>query len=234
MGLIAAKAALQSFLWSEGLIPLELDSLTVPEEIDAVVTTNSTYLTFGDTDALLAAHPALTLTESQLAQLAVERRWKAEMLKPIVDVKYNALTTRPNDNLEFGAFNENERVFGVDVEFPLFLRKERGGLKMADLKIQDKRFDLENKRLNLRLKFERDRDSWDILEQQYLNISSNADDAQQLLQSERQLFNFGESSLFLVNSRELSYISALTKAISSLAKNRMAEMKTRHSLGIMR
>ncbi len=52
-----------------------------------------------------------------------------------------------------------------------------------------------------------------------------------LLDGERQLFNNGESSLFLVNSRELGFINAQIKLIELVTKNKNAVLKLNYALG---
>ena len=44
----------------------------------------------------------------------------------------------------------------------------------------------------------------------------------QMLEAERRLFDLGESSLFLINTREQAYILANVKLTELIAKNRMA------------
>ena len=68
-------------------------------------------------------------------ELEIERRWKAEQLKPQIDLKYNALTESLG-GVQTGGFNEQDFTFGVDVKVPVFLRKERGGYNSQKLKLK--------------------------------------------------------------------------------------------------
>ena len=52
-----------------------------------------------------------------------------------------------------------------------------------------------------------------------------------LLSGERDLFNGGESSLFMINSREQGYIKAELKMVELVTKNRLAILKINHALG---
>ena len=56
-------------------------------------------------------------------------------------------------------------------------------------------------------------------------------DYRSLLDGERSLFNNGESSLFLVNSRELGFINAQIKLIQLFAKNQKSILKLNYALG---
>jgi outer membrane protein TolC len=50
------------------------------------------------------------------------------------------------------------------------------------------------------------------------------DDSGKLLEAEKQMFEAGESSLFLINQRELSYIQARLKLIESQVKLQQAKL----------
>jgi hypothetical protein len=54
-----------------------------------------------------------------------------------------------------------------------------------------------------------------------------------LLEGERELFRIGESSLFMVNSREMGYINSRAKTIEAFVKNRMARLQTYKSGGLL-
>jgi len=54
-----------------------------------------------------------------------------------------------------------------------------------------------------------------------------------LLNGERQKFDAGESSVFLVNRRELGYINAQVKLIALLAKNYKAALGAEYALGLL-
>jgi hypothetical protein len=61
----------------------------------------------------------------------------------------------------------------------------------------------------------------------------NASDYQRLLNGEKQKFSGGESSLFMVNSRELNYIASRIKLIESIVANKKASLATAHALAIL-
>ena len=47
------------------------------------------------------------------------------------------------------------------------------------------------------------------------------------------MFEIGESSLFMVNSREMDYIQAQLKLIELISKNQTAYIGTLHALGTL-
>ena len=60
---------------------------------------------------------------------------------------------------------------------------------------------------------------WRTAYNQILIFNQTISDLQKLVQDEQTLFNNGESSLFLINYCESSYIDAQVKLIDTLAEN---------------
>lgn len=58
-------------------------------------------------------------------------------------------------------------------------------------------------------------------------------DYRTLLEGERRLFYLGESLLFPVNSRELTYIQSSLKLIEMNAKYEVAYLKSSYTLGVL-
>ena len=67
------------------------------------------------------------------------------MLLPKIDVGYSYLS----DPRYFENYQFNDYKVGIDFKFPLFLRKERGTLKLAKFKIQESEFALGIERVQL-------------------------------------------------------------------------------------
>ena len=70
--------------------------------------------------------------ESQQINLRLSR----ESLKPTINLKYNALAENQFENT-FDTYNMNNYKWGAEVSFPLFIRKERGQVKLDKLKIRE-------------------------------------------------------------------------------------------------
>ena len=160
----------------------------------------------------LDTHPELALYANKGESLRMEERWKAEKLKPKLNVEYHFLNKDFSEGLP-SYFSTNNYKWGAEFSMPLFLREARGDLKVQRIKIEEnnlntewKRNQLEQKTLALEVAYT------NTLSQQEL-AESNAKLYQRLLQAENtKLFN-GESSLFLVNQRENTYFENAIKAI---------------------
>ncbi|AWK07555.1 transporter [Flavobacterium crocinum] len=202
--LAKAKLKLANFLWIEN-VPVELGDLVKPEQ-NLIQTIEETLRT----DAMMVemesldSHPKIQSLETKMDILEVNRQLKANSLLPKVNVGYNYISD-PN---YWNTFNADDYKFNIDFSFPIFLRKERGNLKMAKLKIQDLQFDIGQQRLELKNKIKAQQTEIASLRRQKIVIDNLVTDYMTMLNSEEKLFSFGESSIFLINSRENNLVSA--------------------------
>jgi outer membrane protein TolC len=225
-----AALELSTFLWLENNIPVELQPNVIPDVnsepiIDAVFDINQ----LRDNEVIIEEHPKMISLDFKLQSLDVDRRLSANRLLPRFDVEYNFLTEVPE---VARSFNTAEYKGGVNISFPLFLRKERGDLRLAKLKLQDTEFEMNSTRINLINKI-------DALEQElnsYVNQNAITDqiieDSAEMLRAEEQKFRLGESSLFLVNSREAKLIESRLKGIDIQNKFFKTKAKLFNSLAV--
>lgn len=207
--LAKASLYLSNYLWIEQ-VPIELGANVKPEQ-NLIETLEETLRT----DAMmnvetLESHPKMQALETKLSMLEINRQLKANLLLPKVNVGYNYIS-EPN---YFNNFNADDYKFNIDFSIPIFLRKERGNLKIAKLKIQDLRFDIDQQRLELKNKIKAQQTEISSLQRQKNVIDNLVDDYTTMLNSEEKLFSFGESSIFLINSRENNLVSAKLSQIS--------------------
>jgi outer membrane protein TolC len=209
--LAKAKLELSNYLWLENNIPLELQDSIIPE-----IKIENTIKETLKTNQLLVEtisienHPKINALQSKLDILEVERKLKANSLLPKIDLGYHYLS-EPNywDDTNF-----NNYKVGVNFSFPIFLRKERGGLQLAKFKIQDTKYLLDVERVQLKNKINAQQTEINSLERQRKLISDLVKDYNTMLNSEERLFSFGESSIFLINSRENNLVSSQLSELS--------------------
>ena len=211
MKLAKAKLELSNFLWLENNVPLELQETIIPEEklentIKETLKTNELLVE----NISIENHPKINSLKSKLDILEVERKLKANSLLPKVDVGYHYLS-EPN---YWNDTNFNNYKVGMNFSFPLFLRKERGGLQLAKFKIQDTKYSLDLERVQLKNKINAQQTEINSLERQRKLISDLVKDYNIMLSSEERLFSFGESSIFLINSRENNLVSSQLSELS--------------------
>ncbi|MEY4432291.1 MAG: hypothetical protein RLZZ44_421 [Bacteroidota bacterium] len=202
--LAKSKLDLSNYLWLDNNVPLELQDDIVPE--NKLEETISATLKINEliTDTVsIENHPKINSLENKLAILEVERKLKANSLLPKMDVGYHYLS-EPN---YWNDTNFNNYKIGVNFKFPLFLRKERGSLQLAKFKIQDTKFSLDLERVQLKNKINAQQTEIKSIEKQLQLLSGLVAGNSQMLQSEERLFAMGESSIFLLNSRENNLVS---------------------------
>lgn len=202
--LAKAKLELSNYLWLDNNVPLELQDDVFPENkleqtISETLKTNELL----SENISIENHPKINSLENKLAILEVDRKLKANSLLPKMDVGYHYLS-EPN---YWNDTNFNNYKIGVNFKFPLFLRKERGSLQMAKFKIQDTQLTLNFERLQLKNKINAQQTELESITKQRKIISELVKDNSQMLQSEERLFSMGESSIFLLNSRENNLVS---------------------------
>ena len=130
------------------------------------------------------------------------------MLLPKIDLGYSYLS----EPSYFDDYKFQDYKVGLNFAFPLFLRKERGSLKIATFKVQDAQLELDLERVQLKNKINAQQIEITSLLKQEDIISDLVKDNNTMLTSEERLFSFGESSIFLINTRENNLvISQLSK-----------------------
>ncbi len=203
--LAKAKLELSNFLWLENNIPLELQDEIIPEE-NLEVTIKETLLinNLMSENIALENHPKINALDSKIEMLDIERKLKANMLLPKIDVAYSYLS----EPSYFDDYRLQDYKVGLNFYFPLFLRKERGSLQLAKYKLQSTKFDLDLERVQLKNKIKAQQTEIQSLQKQRLLINQLVKDSKTMLDSEERLFTFGESSIFLINSRENNLVAS--------------------------
>jgi outer membrane protein TolC len=214
-----AQLLLSNYLWGEDDTPLEIPQGVVPADFD----TNQRVLGEATLITLLERarqqHPELRKLNLKMDQLEVETRFRRDLLKPSIRVDYNLLSAAPVQTSEVDmAFLRNNYKLGAYFSFPLFLRKERGKLQQTIIKLEQNTFErsqagreIEN---GIRAVYNELKTTEGLLQVQ----QSMVENYLRLRNGELQKFENGESSLFLINSRESKYIEAQIKLISLRSK----------------
>lgn len=225
--LMKNRLMVSNFLWLDNDVPLEINPNVNPailekEEVDSVLQLEDAINFNAET------HPKLRALDSKISGLTIDRKLKANKLLPTVDVQYNFITQDPDLS---NSFNTSNYKAGLNVAFPLFLRKERGDLKLAKLKIQASKFERSNTSLSLNNKVEALKRELESYITQNEIIAQVVTDYETLLAAEERKFGFGESSVFLINYRESSLIDAQLKQLKLRNKFYETKAKLFNSLG---
>lgn len=227
--LMKRRLEVSNFLWLQNNVPVELQPQMIPEttllgEVDIVLSLMEEV----PEDFSLEDHPKLVSLRAKLRTLEIERRLKANSLLPDIDLEYNFLTRQPD---EFAGYNTSNYKAGLRLRIPLFLRKERGDLRLAEFKVQDATFDLDLNERQIENKIEATLRELASYSAQTEMIAEMVENYNILLAAEERKFSFGESSLFLINSRETKLIEAQLKQNEVLTKYLNAKARLFQSLG---
>lgn len=219
---------LSNYLWMENNIPLELSDKTIPETQVYDLANKVDSFSY-DLENQIKNHPALKIYQYKLQQLEIDKKVKQDKLKPIVNFNYNPLFN-PN-SIDFANFNNYK--WGFSFGFPIFLRKERGELKMAKIKIQNTQYENANKQNEIVNKTKSVLNELKGFIKQYDLYNYTVKNYEKLWMAEKALFESGESSLFIINSREMSYINSKLKLNDLFIKKKKAILELDYSLGIL-
>ena len=217
--------ALNSFLWSANGQPQELAPTVYPTalEPDKIAALEETVLqqALFQTDSL---HPALEWYRIEQERLEWERRLKSNKILPKLDLKYNWLAVDNFtfiDDVETASHNYK---FGLKFSMPLFLRQPRADLELTKIKMQETRLKREDKMWELHNKVQAYFAEVQLYAEQNRLLEQMVENYSLLLQAEQQKFAIGESSIFLLNARELKLLESREKLLSTQVKYFKAQM----------
>ena len=196
-----SRFKLNNFLWLDGQIPLELDSMVYPEPSDIQLLLRPITEISVQLDEILMNHPALRKYDLIEKQLILDKRIGNERLKPQLDLRFNPLVQPFPDASTLG-YNPGDYKVGFDFSYPLFTRKERANMKLIDIDRQQNSYDASQAEVKLKNLLNTYNMQEGTINDQLNLISENIVNSRRLLQAEYDKFDMGESSIFLINSRE--------------------------------
>jgi outer membrane protein TolC len=211
---VKATLELSLFLWKDNLQPYEITQPIVPED------NLSSSKAYGRYTSVLQqlytrninSHLSLIYYQQKQNFLEIERRLKFQSLLPKLDLTYNFLNKRGYSSDYFPLFQNNYQ-YGLKLEIPIFLRQARADYRMARFKIYQNQIDATYKQQELNAKISSYANEVKNYRQQIDIANQNINNYQRLLRGEEAKYGNGESSLFLINSRENKLIEAQQKEI---------------------
>ena len=215
--LVKARQRVEMFLWEDGFIPLEMNDGTLPEGMEPGFLREQTEEVVIDETALIDNHPELLRAQLKIDQLEIDRKLQVEALKPDLRVSYQPLVATTEDAL-FASPSIRNYKFGASFAYPLFTRKERGKVRMTDLKLMESSLDLENKRWSIQTKLKAYRNELELLYNRVNLADEIRANADLMRLAEYRKFDIGESSVFLVNSREVKFLESRLKLVETQIK----------------
>ncbi len=233
-----AALALSIFLWDaedQVLNPISLPAAPILLETDFPIDNTSIVA-----DLLQNArvnHPDLRRYSVKLRQLDTERRLKVEKRKPVIDLSYNLLGNNwqffPTATAEGPAMLANDVKWGVQFSYPILNRKARGDWQLTQIKIAQTQLEQRQKQQSVEtkvLQYGNELENLRIQANLFRDMTANY---RRLLDGENEKFFIGESSIFLVNTREQRWLDAQLKYLKLLSELKKAEAGVLWAAGLL-
>ncbi len=196
---------LSSFLWLESRDPVDAEKLSV-------IPASGGQALLNNPEPAINNNPKLLSYRFKLQDLEIERRLKAENLRPTVDLQAGLLNRGSNSfrNLNADYFQSNNKI-GLQIAFPLTFASGRGELREAKLKIRDIQLEESLVRNELEVKLNQNKVERKVLEDQLILLNQSLETNAKLLAGEETRFKLGDGSLFLINARESKLLEVREK-----------------------
>jgi outer membrane protein TolC len=228
-----ASLSISNYLWNDKNEALQLKASVYPSAIGTEIRKISTDSLQRMVNFTEGNHPELIKLQFKNKQLQVERKLAIENIKPQLNIEYYPFQTYSK-----GAQNDVNNIFNRQYKFgasfysSLFLRKERGKLQQANLKLKNIDFEAQLTKRELVNEVFTNYNNLLNLEQLISIQDVLVKNATTLRDAEQTRFENGESSLFLVNTRERSLIDAQIKQVEINSKYAKAKVQIQWSSGI--
>jgi outer membrane protein TolC len=203
---------LENYLWNANAMSNNFVSMRIPDSSFFDV---KLLATLDNNDSTISEeHPKLAQYANKLTQLAIEKNYKTQQLLPKAYLKANTLSKGYYDQIGMNSipYQENYK-YGLSVAVPLLQRSARGALLQTKYKIQETTLNrtVLQKQLEAKLKYYNTQIQ--SMQQQLSTTRILIKNLNRLYDSEQLRFQQGESSVFLINSREIKIIETIQKQL---------------------
>lgn len=219
LNFVKSTQDLQMFLWKENQEFYEISQLIFPSSSLDEHSGYSDYelLVENVKSRQLENHASLEYYFQKQNILESERRLKWQSFLPKIDFTYNFFN-KENYRPDYLPFFDNNFQYGLKLEIPVFMRQARADYQIAKLKISQNQQDSQLKFREINTKIETYRNEVSNYFTQIDISTQNLNNYERLLNAEEIRFSNGESSLFLINSRENKLLEAREKNLDLKAK----------------
>ena len=232
-----ALLQLSTFTWKADTEPYLLPSNLIPSSNATLEADSIEPFVFNQEELIQMAiqnHPDLALYNLKFKYLDIEKRVKFQELLPELKVKYNQIGKSFNiaENMAQPLLQNNYQ-YGLSLAMPLRLSQARAGYQQTKLKIQTTGYQQDLKRLSIENKIREYLNTLQNLSQQIQLQKSLFTNLNTLVKGEQTRFEIGESSLFLINSREQKSIETRQKLNATIAKYYKQRASIRWAAGLL-
>jgi outer membrane protein TolC len=218
MAFNTATFQINNFIWDEKQVAQQVADNVIPDTLvlNEITIQKPLLNLIAESNA---TNPFLLQYRYKIEGLEVDRRLKFQNLLPEINAKAALLNKDFNPLKNAGLpLLENNNRWGIGIKVPLFFRQARGEYKMAKLKLQENNLLLRQKAVETDNKIKDYYNKVNILQTQITTANNALINYNTLLRNELLRFKNGESSLFLVNSRENKVLEMKQKIIELQVK----------------
>lgn len=229
-----AGLILSVYLWDANGNPYNLPQDIKPGDWENELLILQTQPSLNDLlDKAQQEHPELAMYDSKMDILIIDRKLKFQQLLPKAEFSYQTLSKGYSNLNVPGALPlfENNYRYGFNFEIPLRLSNGRGEYQLSKLKLTETQLDLSHKRLSIQLKVKAYYNEYITLKNQIELQTNNYNNYKTLQKAEEIRFFNGESSMFLVNSRENKTLETFKKLIELKTKFAKTAYALQYSAG---
>lgn len=219
-----AAIALSVFLWQTDGSPAQLAATVVPPTLPAELPRLTAAQYRADRENAVTRRPEIAVLAAESAAAGIEAEFANEQWKPDINLKLMPFSQNFSGSFDYKV--------GLDFSMPLLLRDARGQILAAEVKTAS--VDWKRRMAQREVQAEVDDAASDVIAalEQAQAAGEERIAAAALEQSERELFQNGESNLFTVNFRERFTAEAQAKEADAIASYFKALYKFRYAAAL--
>ncbi|MBL7767028.1 MAG: TolC family protein [Chitinophagaceae bacterium] len=216
-----AALMLSAFTWNENGRPVDLMDDFIPD-VSYSYADSMKYMTYTFLELreqALQAHPELKIYQHKYDFLMIEKKLMFQELLPSLKVKYNQLGKNFDmiSTVNQSLLNQNYN-YGISFSMPLRVSQGRAEFRKAGLKLKQNELDLQLKIRQIDTKVQAGYTGLQNLQKQIDLMRNMLRNQTLLVQGEELRFQQGESTLFVLNSREQKKIETDLKLMEFVIK----------------
>lgn len=221
---------ISTYLWKDESTPLELAPNMYPQHMEPVEFAILNDSLQKSIDWSKVNNPEIRKQQYKIEQLKVEQFFSKNSLLP--KIQADAAFLSSGSDFQAGRYySPGNYKLGGNLYMPLFLRKERGKLNGVRIKLLDANYELQqiNREVETGIKANLNEC---LVNWNQINLQRNVvKNSERLRNAEKTNFDNGESSAFLINTREMSLLNQRIKYYEMIMKYQKAQANLYNTIG---
>ncbi|NJB82240.1 TolC family protein [Wenyingzhuangia aestuarii] len=205
------RLKVENNLWLDNM-PIGLKSEIQPE-FQTIATEDDEIKLLNNLDSI----PVIAEKIGKKEVLILKQKLTREKLKPKLKLKYNQLLSTTDETINPNFDVDNYKWY-ASLTIPLLFRSERGKYRESKYKVEEINYEIAYKKTEVQNKIIANQKNQLALANQIHLLEQNIKGYKKLLDAETLKFDYGESSMFLINKRQEKLIESELKLLSTQNK----------------